>query len=124
MYFFLKVGHNNPVLRCDLEWQVHALVEFQKTEMKSKVLSWALNLNMMYFFLSEWVNSGLTSHQQEGYMETEPWFKVSYQRLKKWGIDLAIPGLVVYPVIHYTTAAPTFSWKYIQVTQFWGEWSG
>ena len=41
------------------------------------------------------MNSGLTSHQQEGHTETGPWFKVSSERPEKQGIDLAIPGLVV-----------------------------
>ena len=53
------------------------------------------------------MNSGLTSHQQRGHTETGPRFKVSSERPEKRGIDLAIPGLVVYRVIHYTTAAPT-----------------
>ena len=39
-------------------------------------------------------------------METRPRFKVSSERPEKQGIDLAIPGLVVLHVIHYTTAAP------------------
>ena len=56
--------------------------------------------------VSEGVNSGLTSHQQRGHTETGPRFKVSSERPKKRGIDLAIPGLVVQRVIHYTTAAP------------------
>ena len=46
---------------------------------------------------------GLTSHEQRGHMETGPRFKLSSQRLEKQGVDLAIPGLVVYHVIHYTT---------------------
>ena len=53
--------------------------------------------------------------------ETGPRFKVSSERPKKWGIDLAIPGLVVLGVIHYTTAAPSpelkklalLTWQYI-----------
>ena len=36
----------------------------------------------------------------------EPWFKVSSEGPEKWGISLAIPGLVVQCVIHYTTTAP------------------
>ena len=39
-------------------------------------------------------------------METGPWFKVSSERPEKRGIDLATPGLVVWSVIHYATAAP------------------
>ena len=35
-----------------------------------------------------------------------PRFKVSSERPKKRGIDLATPGLVVQRVIHYITAAP------------------
>ena len=54
----------------------------------------------------ELVNSVLMSHQQRGHTETGPWFKVSYERLEKLGIDLAVPGLVVFVVIHYSTAAP------------------
>ena len=45
------------------------------------------------------MNSGLTSHHQLR-------FKVSSNRPEKQGINLAIPGLVVYRVIHYTTTAP------------------
>ena len=53
--------------------------------------------------------------------ETGPRFKVSSKRPKKWGIDLAIPELVVLGVIHYTTAAPSpelkklplLTWQYI-----------
>ena len=39
-------------------------------------------------------------------METKPWFKVSSERPENRGINLAIPGLVVWHVIHYTIAAP------------------
>ena len=46
------------------------------------------------------------SHQQLGHMETGPRFQVSSERPEKRGINLAIPGLVVQNVIHYTTAAP------------------
>ena len=52
------------------------------------------------------MNSSLTSHQQRGHTETGPRFKVSSERLEKQGVDLAIPGLAVQRVIHYTTAAP------------------
>ena len=52
------------------------------------------------------MNSGLTSHEQRGHTETGPRFKVSSERLEKRGIDLAIPGLVVWRAILYTTAAP------------------
>ena len=38
----------------------------------------------------EWVNSGLTSHQQRDHMETGPLFKVSSKRPVKRGIELAI----------------------------------
>ena len=62
--------------------------------------------------VSEWVNSGLTSHQQRGHTETGPRFKVSSERPEKRGIDLATPGLVVQRVIHYTTAAPGKLWRY------------
>ena len=36
-------------------------------------------------FVSECMNSGLTSHQQQGHMETGPRLKVSSERLEKWG---------------------------------------
>ena len=39
-------------------------------------------------------------------METGPRFKVSSKRLKKRGIELATPGLVVQQVIHYNADAP------------------
>ena len=39
-------------------------------------------------------------------METGPRFKVSSERPEKRGIDPATPGLVVWSVIHYTTADP------------------
>ena len=45
--------------------------------------------------INEWVNSGLTPHQQRGHTETGPRFKVSSERPEKRGIDLATPGLVV-----------------------------
>ena len=45
-------------------------------------------------------------NQQRGQTETGPRFKVSSKRPEKRGIDLAIPGLVVNCVIHYTTGAP------------------
>ena len=48
--------------------------------------------------------SGLTSRQQRDHMETGPRFKVSSERPEKRGIDLAIPGFVVWRVIHYNTA--------------------
>ena len=67
-------------------------------------------LNYVYNTLevSEWVNTGLTSNQQQGHTETRPRFKVpSGERPEKWEIDLAITGSVVKRVIHYTTAAPT-----------------
>ena len=35
-----------------------------------------------------------------------PLFEVSSERLEKWEIDLALPGLVVQHDIHYTTATP------------------
>ena len=41
------------------------------------------------------MNSGLMSHQQQGHMEMGPRFKVSSERPKEPGIDLAIPGQVV-----------------------------
>ena len=46
------------------------------------------------------------SHQQLGHMETGPRFQFSSERPEKRAINLAIPGLVVQHVIHYTTAAP------------------
>ena len=54
--------------------------------------------------INEWVNSGLTSHQQQGHVESRTRFKVSSARRKKLGIDPVTPGLVVQLVIHYTTA--------------------
>ena len=39
------------------------------------------------------MNSDLMSHQQRGKTETGPRFEVSYERLEKRGIDLAIPGI-------------------------------
>ena len=51
------------------------------------------------------MNSGLTSHQQRGVTEMGPRFKVSSERPVKREIDLAIPGLVILRVIHYTTTA-------------------
>ena len=42
-------------------------------------------------------------------METRPRFKVLSERPEKRGIDLAIPELIVYRVIHYTIAAPQAS---------------
>ena len=65
------------------------------------------------------MNSGLTSHQQQGHTETGPRFKVSSERPEKRGIDLATPGLVVQRVIHYTTAAPNYTGRNKQViTEF------
>ena len=52
------------------------------------------------------MNSGLRSHQQCGHTEIGPRFKVLSERREKQGIDLAILGLVVKRVIHYTSAAP------------------
>ena len=52
------------------------------------------------------MNSGLRSHQQRDHTQTGPRFKVSSERPNKRGIDLAIPGLVVWRVIHYSAAAP------------------
>ena len=54
------------------------------------------------------MNSGLASHQQRGYTETGPQFEVSPGRPEKRGIDPVILGLVVWCVIHYTTATPGF----------------
>ena len=39
-------------------------------------------------------------------METEPRFKVSFDRLVKPGVEPATPGLQGKWFIHYTTAAP------------------
>ena len=64
--------------------------------------------NILY---SDCVNSGLTSHQQRGHTETGHRFKVSSERPENRGIDLAIPGLVVFRVIHYTTAAPNMPYR-------------
>ena len=38
------------------------------------------------------------SQHQRGNAEMGPWFKVSSERLEKRGIELAIPGLVIYLV--------------------------
>ena len=46
------------------------------------------------------------SRQQRGHTETGPRFKVSSERPEKRGMKLAIPGLVVWRIIHYSTAAP------------------
>ena len=54
-------------------------------------------------FLRIFPTYSVTSHQQRGYAETQPRFKVSSERLEKWGIDLAIPRLVGSSLIHYTT---------------------
>ena len=63
------------------------------------------------FHLREWMSElRFTSHQQRGHTETGPWFKVSSERLKKPGIDLAIPGLLVQHVIHGTTNPGTGPW--------------
>ena len=53
----------------------------------------------------ESMNSGLTSHQQQ-VIQRQDLGLVSSQRPVKLGTDLAIPGLVVKCVIHYTTTAP------------------
>ena len=50
------------------------------------------NLHSLIQKVSEWVSSGLTSHQQCGHTETRPQFRVSSERPEKRGIDLAIPG--------------------------------
>ena len=60
------------------------------------------------------VNSGLTSHQQRGHTETGARFKVSSERPKKRGIDLAIPELVIERVIHCTTAVPILAFTVIK----------
>ena len=52
------------------------------------------------------MNSGLMPHQQQDHTEMGPWLKVSSKRPEKRGINLAIPGLVVWRVIHYTTTSP------------------
>ena len=39
-------------------------------------------------------------------METEPWLKVSSDRLVKLGIELSTPGLQGEQFIHYTMVAP------------------
>ena len=41
-----------------------------------------------------------------GHMEMGPRFKVASERLEKWEIDLATPGLVAQYVIHGTTLQP------------------
>ena len=51
------------------------------------------------------MNSGFTFHQQRGHAETRPRFKFSIKRPENRGIDLAILGLVVKRVLHYTTTA-------------------
>ena len=54
------------------------------------------------------MNSGLTSHQQLGPTEWDLGLK-SHPKDRRRGIDLAIPGLVVQRVIHYTTTSPRSS---------------
>ena len=81
----------------------HRNVEYESILSKHVMLLRSLCKQSMK---DEWVNSGLTSHQQRGHTETGPRFKVSSERPEKRGIDLATPGLVVQRVIHYTTAAP------------------
>ena len=49
------------------------------------------------------MNSSFMSHQQRRHMELGPLFKVSSEKPKKRG-SLALTGLVVQHVIHYTTA--------------------
>ena len=50
------------------------------------------------------MNLGLTwAHQQQGYTEMGPRFKVSSEIPEKRGMYLAIPGLVDQRVINYTT---------------------
>ena len=51
------------------------------------------------------MKSGLASRQQRGHTETGPQFKLTSERLEKRGIEPAIPGLVVWRVTHYATAA-------------------
>ena len=51
-------------------------------------------------------------------METGPRFNISSKTPKKQGINLAIPGLVVQLVIHYTNAAPALRVKRIEWCQF------
>ena len=53
------------------------------------------------------------SHQQLGHTETRPQFKVSSKRPEKRRIDLAIPEVVVYCVIHYSTATPVRAKTYM-----------
>ena len=48
----------------------------------------------------EWVNSGLTSHQQRGHTETGPRFKVSSERPEKRSCDPWIGSLACYPLHH------------------------
>ena len=42
-------------------------------------------------------------------METGHRFKVSFKRMEKRDFDLAIPGLFVLRVIHFTTAIPNIT---------------
>ena len=49
----------------------------------------------LFQYMSEWVNSGLTSHKQQGHTEMGPLFEASSIGLEKQRTDLAIPGLVV-----------------------------
>ena len=66
------------------------------------------------------MNSGLTSHQQRGHTETGPRFKVSPERPRKRGIDLAIPGFVAWRVIHYTIDAQRNCFgKSLELTRFY-----
>ena len=52
------------------------------------------------------MNSDLTSYQQPGHTEMGPQFKVPSERPDKRGIDIAIPGSVVY-----TATAPVKNLK-------------
>ena len=54
--------------------------------------------------LNELVNPGLTSHLQEGHMETEPRSKASSERQEKRGgryCDPWIGSLACYPLHHH-----------------------
>ena len=90
-FFFLHCVEAMAYLKIEL-----SSLEFQNKQRSILKLAWFQN-NYQHdaMFVCEWVNSGLTSHQQRGHTETGPRFKVSSERPEKRGIDLAIPGLVV-----------------------------
>ena len=100
----------------------HELSKFSKVY----VTWWSKSGYCMHFIARQpvqWVSeySILTSHQQLGYLETEPQFRVSIERLEKGEVNLATLGLVVQYVIHNTTTASVcrLKWMATTVTDIW-----